>query len=47
MERYCISSISRWKTCLNDLEMKTAISYMFVKRYMPDDVIHEVKSDLH
>ncbi|XP_068973518.1 neprilysin-like [Bombus flavifrons] len=32
----------RWKTCLHDLEMKTAISYMFVKRYMPDDVIHEV-----
>ncbi|XP_033204021.1 neprilysin [Bombus vancouverensis nearcticus] len=32
----------RWKTCLNDLEMKTAISYMFVKRYMPDDVIHDV-----
>ncbi|XP_024224399.1 membrane metallo-endopeptidase-like 1 [Bombus impatiens] len=32
----------RWKTCVNDLEMKTAISYMFVKRYMPDNVIHEV-----
>ncbi|XP_043579568.1 membrane metallo-endopeptidase-like 1 [Bombus pyrosoma] len=32
----------RWKTCLDDLEMKTAISYIFVKRYMPDYVIHEV-----
>ena len=31
----------RWRTCVNDLEMKTAISYMFVKKYMPDYAIHE------
>lgn len=32
----------RWKSCVNDLEMKNAISYVFVKRYISDDTIHEV-----
>ncbi|CAL7934008.1 unnamed protein product [Xylocopa violacea] len=31
----------RWQVCVLNMQMKNAISYMFVKRHMTDHVIHE------
>lgn len=32
----------RWEICANNIRMKNAVSYMFVKEYISDNVINEV-----
>ncbi|XP_076238922.1 endothelin-converting enzyme homolog [Calliopsis andreniformis] len=44
---YNISNeMPRWKICVINLEMKDAISYMFVKKYISDSVIDKAKKML-
>ncbi|XP_017877893.1 neprilysin-like isoform X2 [Ceratina calcarata] len=39
---YNVSNFTpRWQVCVYNMKMKNAISYMFVKRYITDHVIHE------
>ncbi|KZC09919.1 Membrane metallo-endopeptidase-like 1 [Dufourea novaeangliae] len=41
---YNISNyMPRWEVCLLNMRMKDAVSYMFVKKYITDDVINETK----
>ncbi|XP_031846127.2 membrane metallo-endopeptidase-like 1 isoform X1 [Nomia melanderi] len=41
---YNISNyMPRWKFCVLNMEMEDAVSYMFVKKYISDDVIAEAK----
>ncbi|XP_029033281.2 neprilysin-like [Osmia bicornis bicornis] len=42
LSSYNISNyMPRWQICVFNMRMKNAISYMFVKRHISDDVVHE------
>ncbi|XP_076628977.1 neprilysin isoform X2 [Colletes latitarsis] len=36
-------NVPRWRFCVFNMEMEDAVSYMFVKKYITDDVINETK----
>ncbi|XP_017787951.1 PREDICTED: neprilysin-like [Habropoda laboriosa] len=39
---YNISNYTpRWQVCVHNMKIQNAVSYMFVKKYMTDNVIHE------
>ncbi|PBC33753.1 Membrane metallo-endopeptidase [Apis cerana cerana] len=42
LSSYNVSNfIPRWEICANNIRMKNAVSYMFVKEYISDNVIHQ------